>query len=60
MSDTWQQLASVDLDVEQSPRLRMSAAGHCPAAIAYAAHGYQETDPPDETAVHPNVDGPFS
>ena len=43
----WQPLANRDLDIEQAPKLRMSAAGHCPAAIAYAAHGFQETDPPD-------------
>ena len=46
----WQPLASRDLDIEQSPKLRMSAAGHCPASIAYAAHGFQETDPPDDTS----------
>ena len=46
--ETWQELASAELDVENIPHLRMSAAGHCPAALAYATLGLSETNPPDE------------
>jgi CRISPR/Cas system-associated exonuclease Cas4 (RecB family) len=43
----WQQLAAQELDQPGEPRLRMSNAGKCPRALAYAAQGIPESDPPD-------------
>lgn len=45
---TWQPLVDAELDVKGSSHLRMSAAGHCPAALAYATMGLTASDPPDE------------
>lgn len=49
---SWQIQASDDLDKEQPPHLRMSQAGHCPVALAYAGMEIRETDPPGEDAEH--------
>ena len=44
----WQVLASEFLDRPQPPHLRMSAAGKCPRALAYAYKECQESNPPDD------------
>ena len=46
----WQPIASRDLDREDEPHLRISAAGRCPRALGYATQGVQETNPPDQQA----------
>ena len=48
----WQPLASEYLDREQPPHLRMSSAGRCPRALAYAATHLEESDPPDEHSLN--------
>ena len=47
-SPEWQVLASEYLDRPQPPHLRMSAAGKCPRALAYAHMECQESNPPDD------------
>ncbi len=47
-SPDWQVLASEFLDRPQPPHLRMSAAGKCPRALAYAHMECQESNPPDD------------
>ena len=47
-SPEWQVLASEFLERPQPPHLRMSAAGKCPRALAYAHQECQESNPPDE------------
>ena len=43
---SWQTMAAMDIDRPQHPHLRISAAGKCPRAQAYAFMGKEETDPP--------------
>jgi hypothetical protein len=47
---SWQPLAAQDFEREQHPHLRMSSAGKCPRAQAYALMGVEESDPPDRHA----------
>ena len=47
---SWQTLASLDLSRPQRPHLRMSSAGKCPRAQAYALQGLEESNPPDRHA----------
>ena len=42
----WQSMASLELDREQPPHLRISSAGKCFRASAYAAAGEPESNPP--------------
>ena len=44
---TWQNRAAEDIETPQAPRLRMSSAGRCPRALAYAFQGLEESNPPD-------------
>ena len=43
----WQVLAAQDITKEEHPYLRMSAAGKCARALAYALQSTPESDPPD-------------
>lgn len=43
----WQPLAAKELDEPQPPHLRMSSAGKCPRAIAFATAETSESNPPD-------------
>ena len=51
-TQNWQPLAAQDLDREQPPHLRMSSAGRCPRALAYATMHLEESDPPDEHSLN--------
>ncbi len=46
----WQPIASLELDREEPPHLRISSAGRCPRASAYAAAGEPESNPPGNQA----------
>ncbi len=50
--NTWQSLAAEDISREQSPHLRISAAGKCPRAQTYAAMGTPESNPPPPHALN--------
>ena len=46
----WQPIASLELDREQPPHLRISSAGKCHRASVYAAAGEPESNPPGNQA----------